>query len=62
MGARGDLDCGKNEISQGFRLKLTPMDTTVSLQLIWVGKRHCRVLRLYNSDVIGIDITTNQDY
>ena len=24
----------------GFRLKLTPMGNAVSLQLIWVGKRH----------------------
>ena len=29
--------------------------SAVSLQLIEVGKRHCRVLRFYDSGVTGID-------
>ena len=32
----------------------------MSLQLIVVGTRHCRVLRLYHSDANGIDMTYSQ--
>ncbi len=30
--------------------------SAVSLQLIGVGKRHCRLLRFYDSGVTGIDM------
>ena len=34
----------KTTFIKAFRLKLTLMGSAVSLQLIGVGKRHCRVL------------------
>ncbi|WP_218962143.1 hypothetical protein, partial [Tychonema bourrellyi] len=46
-GARGDLDLiVKQQSLTGFELKLTPMGSAVSLQFIWVGTRHCRVLHI----------------
>ncbi len=55
-GARGVLALiAKQPSVTGFDVKLTPMGSAVSLQLIEVGKRHCRVLACH-SGAAGIEI------